>query len=140
MSSNTFSEPKYPRKDIPGLMLKWSLSGWWGIISGICFPLLFGLGMLLLYSRLQPIIETAGTPEEHFVALVEDMIENPVLYIIFVLMFITWIVPKTIREKSDMREKRRMNDILERIENKLDKLNQRGAQNGESNSNIQSNL
>ncbi len=90
---------RYPRKDLPWLLLKWSISGWWYLFFDFVFdPILYGFGVVLLYSRMQTIMENVYSTGDFIVALGEDMTANPIPYVIFFVLFIIWIIAKMIKE------------------------------------------
>jgi hypothetical protein len=87
----------------------------WFMVAEIIFePILFAFILLLIFSRIQPIVERwLSQPNINFwreVAI--DMTHNEILWTIFLLVFLVWFVIKLIRFLGD---KERGNAVISEL-------------------------
>ena len=123
MPINNLSQ-KPPKKHLLLGMFKSSALGWLQLFRDLLLPAIYILAGALLYAELDAIMDkNLHSPSEIFVALGDDIMSNPILFVAFLIVLFLWILIKFFR-KDPMEKK------LDKLNEKIDILIQRGENNG----------
>lgn len=96
----------------------YAISGIWHLLDDIFIePLAFAFAVLLVLTRFQIGIEQSENLQEFSVWLGGDMLDHPLTYIVFGVLFVIWVIFKIIRIHSESNDRQQLSkDIRELID------------------------